>query len=147
MPLDNIVGSETMDITETKLNASIDKINALDLVVPESASGTPKLNIKRIDIGDWDMDSTASVSIDTGIQRDNMLMIQVMIRPDLNSSYMPLNTVFGAAGTLGGGIDYETTDATAMFVKLTRTTAGHFDSTTYDSTTYNRGYITIIYVE
>lgn len=109
------------------------------------ASGVANLKIAKIDIGDWNMDSTASVSINTNIERDNMVSVHAIIRPDASDSYMPLNVVMGAVGTICGGVDNETTDSSAMFVKLSRTTSGHFDSTAYDSTGYNRGFIIIIY--
>jgi hypothetical protein len=59
-----------------------------------------------------------------------------MIRNDADTTYYLLNDT-----TNGGSI--LSVDATN--VNLERTAAGIFDNTSFDATTYNRGWITITY--
>jgi hypothetical protein len=102
----------------------------------------PFLKIDVIEIGDWNMDATASVSVAHGIgAAEKIRSVSVVIRNDIegglryNLSWMD----FGSA--VQGAV--ELFDDTS--VQLSRLSAGSFDNTNFDSTSYNRGWITIVY--
>ena len=112
--------------------------NDLTVTGDLTLDSTVQPKIKIIDIGDWDMNGTTNVNIAHGLTLANIRDVSVMIRDDFDLNYYPLDY---QGGTVGG---YWLTGGTN--VSLTRVISGHFDNGTYDSTTYNRGWITITYV-
>lgn len=99
------------------------------------AEGSVMLKNKVIDIGDWDMDSTTSVSISHGLLDIGFIRgMAVTVRKDSDVTLRmdPISN--------GGDIYVEGAN-----VILTRDSAGIFDTTEYDETSYNRGWITITY--
>lgn len=96
---------------------------------------------KVVEIGDWNMDSTATVIVSHGIaDRKKIRAIDVIIRDDSDTQYEKLG-VATSAGAVAGSV----TDIGATTIDLTRTTSGQFDSTSWDSIAFNRGWITITY--
>lgn len=100
-----------------------------------AASGA-YLKQKIVDIGDWNMDTTSPLAVAHGLTLSKIRDVAVMIRNDADTTYYLLNDT-----TNGGSI--LSIDATN--VNLERTAAGIFDNTSFDSTSYNRGWITITY--
>lgn len=94
---------------------------------------------KIIDIGDWDMNASSNVLVAHGNTLSKIRGINVLIRNDADTQY---ETLFGtvATGDLGG-YAY----ATSTNIVCVRTTGGRFDNTTYDATSYNRGWIIMWY--
>ena len=94
-----------------------------------------------IPIGDWNMDSTSTVFVSTGsINQLNIVSVAAIIRNDASDAYYPI-PYFNVSEVLNlrmGGITY-------LGIPLIRTAAGFFDSTDFDSTSYNRGWVTITY--
>ena len=89
-----------------------------------------------VNIGDWNMDADTSATIAHGIaDYTKIRAINVMIRNDATTSVSCLIGVYGTIGTV---------DSTN--IEIIRVTAGAFDSVNYDSTSYNRGYITIQHI-
>lgn len=102
---------------------------------------TGQYKTKIIDIGDWDMDTTGSVVIAHNLASvEAIRKINVMIRKDSDVPQVmrPLDVAVG--GSSDGYVEADVTD-----IILFRTAAGAFDSTDYDETSYNRGYILIEY--
>lgn len=97
------------------------------------------LKTQIISIGDWNMDATASVQVAHGLTGANIRSVFVSIIPDSGTGLAtaPLFTVI--SGTEAGIYDWDDTNVT-----LTRITGGYYDSPNYDSTSFNRGFITII---
>jgi len=95
-------------------------------------AGGSELGMLMLDIGDWDMDTDASVNVAHGITSTTIRGFQVLIRNDDGSENHPLND----AGTAY----FDGTN----FV-LTRTGSGTFDDAAFDATSYNRGWIIIWY--
>lgn len=122
----------------------------------------PSLQFVEIEIGDWNMDSTdvVQISLPEGFDPTKIRSIAVMIRPDVgafpdaDNFPVPLNCGhFDAGGDCfagvtdydpQGGIDYAT--ASCGVLALYRKASGLFDSSNFNATSYNRGYITIGYV-
>jgi len=90
---------------------------------------------KVIEIGDWNMDSTESVNIAPGVTVGNIRNVTVLINMDGGDYRYPLDIL--AAG-------YWTMRLTTG-IRLERIAGGFFDSTNFDSTSYNRGWIVIEY--
>ena len=100
--------------------------------------GGSDIKIKIIDIGDWDMDATVSVTIAHGLTFANIRPpVSVLIRNDINTTRYEF-----VANTLAGYIYLGATN-----VILVRTAGSIFDSVDYDSTSFNRGWISLTYVE
>lgn len=89
------------------------------------------------DIGDWDMDNSPVVTVNHGLTSTNIRSVDAMIRDD-SGIWKPLTTGSPTNGSIGA-------NGTTQ-VALSRTAGGIFDNTSYDSTSYNRGWITITYI-
>ncbi len=100
-----------------------------------------ELQLKVIDISDWNMDTTNSVDVAHGLTLSKIIAIYVMVRNDDDSERIPLNFLSPGSGNAAGGWY---TDATN--VVCSRVATGNFDSDAYNSTTYNRGWITIWHI-
>lgn len=101
------------------------------------------VNIKYIDIGDWDMltaTGTSTVSVAHGLTLAKIRAIQVFIIRDDGTTKRPLDTATSGSVSTGNFI------ADATNIILTRFSGSIFDSTNYDSTSFNRGYIRIEYI-
>jgi hypothetical protein len=112
-------------------------------------AGQPALMKKVIQIGDWNMDTTSSKPVAHGLGSNYKKIrgITVIVRDDADGLYHSLiNTTpsGGESGLVSGTIDnIDSTNITLR--RLSSTLSGWFDSTAYDSTSYNRGWVTIEY--
>ena len=93
---------------------------------------------KVIEIGDWDMDTYSFVDILHGLTLAKIRSATILIRNDADTIYYTTNVASWADEV---HIRY----INASTIQLRRETGGSFDSTTYNSTSYNRGWITIWY--
>jgi len=98
------------------------------------------LKSKVIEIGDWDMDANFSKAILHGLTAANIRGLSALIRSDDASFLNDMNVTDGSSGGLNGTYISTTT------IVLARETGGHFDKTTYNATSYNRGWVTLWYV-
>ncbi len=89
---------------------------------------------KIIEMGDWNMDSTASITVAHGLTLADIREVSVQMRDDAATTHYQWSYDNVAAG-------FFTTDGTN--VTLVRTAAGVFDSTNFDATSFNRGWIII----
>lgn len=106
---------------------------------------------KTLNIGDWDMDATATVQVAHGLSATEWKTIKnidAIIRNDADGIYYPI---------VGGGVQgwivgvSEPTDCwiwnfEATDIYLARKTGGTFDSTNFNATSYNRGFIRFQYI-
>ncbi|MCK5605893.1 hypothetical protein KAR91_28610 [Candidatus Pacearchaeota archaeon] len=105
--------------------------------------GSNTLKTKIIDIGDWDMDATANVNIAHGLTYANIRSVQTIVRDDADLIKSVLTSgLIDTAAEVQGYSD----QITPTNVKLNRKTGGFYDNVSYDSTSYNRGWITITYI-
>ena len=104
----------------------------------QDAGQSEEVKVKVIEIGDWNMDSTASKTITTGIPLDNIRAVHAIIRGD--SGTLLIKDI-----TEGGAIKLEEDGFENVRVKLERTDAGVFDNSNFDATTYNRGWVTCLF--
>lgn len=111
----------------------------------QSKVASTALDTKIIDIGDWDMDATIGISVAHGLSATEWKtarVIDCIIRNDTDGTYSPLSR-----GTNTGVMDGYVASINSTNVNLSRVTGGNFDNTDYDSTSYNRGWITIKYTK
>lgn len=113
-----------------------------------------KLSNKIIPIGDWNMDSTSSVLITHGLDYTKIKSINVIIRNDSDTERLPLLPIVGSNLFAGGTFEFDSTsiflrcfanaEATSFF---NGATTSAFDNTNHDSTSYNRGWVNIEFVD
>lgn len=114
-----------------------------DAVRFEQLPATPAVTPVMVEIGDWNMDTTLNVDITHGVDPKKIRGIDVIIRDDSDQNYDKLE--FGATGTgeLQGWVELIRTSGLTTSLRLRRLTGGYFDTTAYDATSYNRGWVTI----
>ena len=102
------------------------------------------LKTKVIEIGDWDMDSDSSKSILHGLDLTKIRSVNGIIRNDADTLYFTVSTEPSFASDITNvPVLLQVTNSTEIII--TRRTDYMFDTTSYDSTSYNRGWITILY--
>jgi hypothetical protein len=98
-----------------------------------------------IEIGNWDMQGTASVTISHGLDDAKIRSISVIIRADSGS--IPVKKLDNPNSSASTGFDGSVIIGNSD-VTLTRDSSGGFSSTSYDNvSSYNRGWITIAYAD
>lgn len=101
-----------------------------------------KIRTEVIEIGDWDMDADSTVLINHGAaDNETVSVIGTTIRPDSGVAFLdgPLERV-DSSTIIQGGVD----SVGATQITLRRLASGDFDSTNFNQTSWNRGWITII---
>ena len=104
-----------------------------------NAAAVGGLRVKVIEIGDWDMDVFADVFFSHGLTLAKIRSISVSIRDDVGNLYD-----FSALSSAEASSQSTTVFSTN--VSLRRAVAGLFDDPSFNSTPYNRGWVTIWYV-
>ena len=102
------------------------------------------LRRNTVEIGDWNMDTTGSVKVDHGLEYSDTWKgtrdVGIVIRNDADTIYY--NDTKTNTDAL---VPIAVSGITNKKVVLIRKTGGSFDSTDFDSTSYNRGWVTIWY--
>jgi hypothetical protein len=135
-----------------RLNGAEWKRSSTDGGVTWGAWALIKLAQKVIEIGDWNMFSTSSVQVDisgSGIDFKKIRSISGIIRDDADTNYYNLGTDDNSdmAATSGTGVPPvgQSIGFDSNQVRINRTTSGRYETTSFDSTSFNRGWITILY--
>jgi hypothetical protein len=97
--------------------------------------GSAKISTKIITIGNWNMQSTATVALAHGLDYTKIRGVQTMIFKDGGNFAVPL---YDAGGAIP--VEFDATD-----VYLSRSSGQFFDTADYSGTSANRGYVTIMY--
>lgn len=101
---------------------------------------TGGLNTKIVDIGDWNMSTTAILNtVAHGLTLSKIRTVTVLIRNDPDNNY----TDFLADANSGTGDHYIAIDST----NITLSRADFFNDGNYVATSYNRGWVTIQYTD
>jgi hypothetical protein len=108
-----------------------------------TVTGSTKYETTIISIGDWNMNSTNTVSVPHGLADFTKIRsVTAVIRNDSGSQVQVVGTdevwIGIGFGLVSGAID-------STIIDITRKIGGVYDNTSYDSTGYNRGWITIIH--
>lgn len=163
---DELIGTDQFDSVEDKLNAVIqflnDKLSGgttgqypakasstdfdFALVSPPSygtgALRDSSLNWVDIPIGDWNMDGTGLIDVTHGLTQSKIRVVTTQIRPDADQTQEFAQIGDGRSGTPAGYIITK-----ASVITLGGISGSFFDSTAYNSTSYNRGWVTIGYTD
>lgn len=97
--------------------------------------------IIEIEIGDWDMDATATLTVAHGLTLSKIRSVSVTIISDGGTIHNHLDHGKDSAGQPQGFVDWRATD-----INLGRVAGGTYDDTAYDETSFNRGWIVIKYL-
>ena len=92
-------------------------------------------------IGDWNMDATANVTVTHSLTLANIRLVHATVRNDADDGYADLSALISGSGVNHGGIG----QTNSLTVTLERVGGGGFDSTAYNSTSFNRGWIIVWY--
>lgn len=97
---------------------------------------------KILNIGDWNMDATSLVTIASGISSVSKILSvsAAIMRDDSTIAFDLSGSTEG--GSLGGRAYWLDNN-----IILERTTSGFFDATTFDSTSFNRGWVVVDYID
>jgi hypothetical protein len=117
-------------------------LNPSSGVIETGSSVTIKTKV--IEIGDWNMDATEQLTVLHGLDETKIRgVVDVVIRHDttLNTDSLKYYPDFEYSQSDG---NYTLVQNTGYIV-LQRRTGGHFDSASYDATSFNRGWITFLY--
>jgi len=144
----NDLKADTVDEKTGSAGVTIDGTTIKDGVLTDDGSlgiGIEEVNgdiLRKIivPIGDWNMDSTGTVDVNHGLTHTKIRSVAVLIREDTDSWSINLNFDSGT-GAAGSWIVYST------YVRLQRYASKTFDDTDYDSTSYNRGWMIISYID
>jgi hypothetical protein len=143
----------------TKSDGSVVNIHNIRAIVLSNASsvtnGATQFNFssiqklakeKTIDIGDWNMDSTTSITVAhsiTGFDPKNIISVNVWIREDDYPGGLYGTSLINLfSGVTPNG---QVSIVSSTEVYLSRASGGLFDAAGFDSTSFNRGFITIRY--
>lgn len=127
------------DVVGTGLAGGAGTALSVDGIVEVGASA--ELKVKVINIGDWNMDSTASVNVAHGVTLDNIRSVDFVIKDDNSTNRYMSRGSTAADGEMQMWVD----SIGATNIVLARLTGGYFDTAAFDATSFNRGYVTIFY--
>lgn len=100
------------------------------------------MKTKIVNIGAWNMDSTAIVNVPHGLAGASKIReLSALIISDDGSNASPL-VLIDVTGGFGGALVAGATD-----ISLSRPTGSTYDSASYNDAAINRGYIVIKYIE
>jgi len=112
-----------------------------------------QLNTKVIDIGDWDMDANGTVAVAHGLSDITKIRnISLTIRNDSGVLIFPwlLATTTAAGNPTAFGIEVGLTTPFPVDVtniNLSREDSGVYDDIAFNATSFNRGWITVQFVD
>jgi len=107
------------------------------------ATGGATLKTKIVNIGEWNMDGTATVAVTHGLTLDTVRWVEASIRNDSGTNLASIAYYDLISSAPSGYLSMGASD-----VNLSRVTGGVFDSASYDGTAgtvANRGFVTITY--
>jgi len=103
---------------------------------------------KIVQIGTWDMDTTVAVEVTHGLPSGALIRdVSVTIQDDTQTYDDPIDRINAITGLTEGGTSNwrGTISNPGTVIGISRTTGGYFDSTNFNSTGINRGWVTIWY--
>jgi len=108
----------------------------------------PQLEYKVLEIGDWDMDADTNTSVNHGLADSQIRNVEAVIRADSGTAFYKM-PVTGSAGTAILAFGSSVADSRIAWgggsVALTREGGSIFDTVDFDSTSFNRGWVTVWY--
>lgn len=112
--------------------------------IPARSEGV-NLRTKVVEMGDWDMDANVSRQVPHGLaDYKKIRSISGMIRDDADTVYLAI----GSASSGIADVSFPANISPSIngtYITVARLAGGVFDGTGYDSTSFNRGWLTITY--
>lgn len=108
-----------------------------------TASIVNQTRTEVIELGDWNMNTDHFINVAHGLVFDDIIAAEVTVRNDANTSKKGIGTGVSALNTRPQGY-IEDIDATN--ITIVRFTGGIFDDAAYSTTSYNRGWLIITYI-
>ena len=147
-------GKNLLQFNLTVVSGTIYATPLYELKKALKITSSVQLLTKVIEIGVWNMDAGASVSVDSGLDDQTKIRsMSAMIRIDSDVSggniLFPLNSIDSGTGLPNGCVSsVGNVPANPSHITLFRVTGKDFDSASFDEVgVYNRGWVTIIYEE
>jgi hypothetical protein len=132
--INSVLGGGAADQIPAKVDGVDFNTQFVNSFLPTGASN---LKIAKVSLGDWNMQSVDSISVAHGIADFSKIIIAfARVRNDANTSYTDVYSGEGASIIW---------DATNVIITIRGDGGDFFESTDYNSTSYNRGDMTIIY--
>lgn len=106
---------------------------------------TTGFKFKEVEIGDWNMNATAQLSVAHGLSSSEWKtarIISVVIRNDSDNLY---HVIERGLASNDGEFQCWVSGFNVTNVDLVRRDSGVFDSATFETISYNRGWIVLIY--
>ncbi|MCK5613026.1 hypothetical protein KAR91_64735 [Candidatus Pacearchaeota archaeon] len=132
--IDTIATLVVYQVSNKNGNIYVESIN-----IDNDISGN--LLSKIVEIGDWNMTSSATVSVAHGLDEQKIRSVDVIIRNDAASQTLALQTM-DTSGNMEGAP--QAIDGTN--IQLRRLASGIFTLGFHQNTSYNRGWITFKYI-
>ena len=123
------VGGVSITATPAEVNAAADGIG---VSIPRQ---------KIVEIGDWNMDADANKSVAHGLTYAKIVGTRAMIRNDADSARYIVH------GNTSVTEELMITQVEATYVSLLRLGGGFFDHVNFDSTSFNRGWVILDYID
>lgn len=136
---DDLYVSGKFEVKSNTYLPSRTTVAGMAVVTIDADSSENRIRVKTVEIGDWDMDATATVSVAHGETYGDIIGVWATVRNDADSLRY---TITGSSGSTVRTGEVSYWDSTN--VRLDRRTSGTFDSTNFDSTSYNRGWVYIL---
>ena len=139
--------ADTISEKTSAAGVTIDSCLIKDGGVAAVSDGTNIIKTKIINIGTWDMDTTANVSVAHGVTLSKIREVSVLIRNNADTERHPLGgTCYSSSATFTQGGSFYVTSTNIVMARITATS--QFDNTNYDTMgdDGNRGWITITYI-
>lgn len=135
--LPNLNPTAGNDTFQDLYNQYDDLIDAVNLATSQNQIAT-----KVIEIGFWDMDTTAFLEVAHTLDATKILSVSVTILNDALTVAEPLDKSLNTGVRQGWICCVDATE-----VQMWRLASGSFDSTDYNNGAINRGYMTITYLK
>jgi hypothetical protein len=131
-------GNQTVAGVKTFSSTIVGSIDS----IRETGTGAGTVRKKIIEIGDWNMDSTSTktVILSPAMTISKIRSVTILIISDEGTELFPFDYLYST--TVSGFFLVRASE-----IAMERTIGGVFDSAMFDSTSYNRGWITIEYVD
>lgn len=145
--LTNASGNVTRNVTgDVTGNADTATLADGASSIKETGAGAGTIRKKIIEIGDWNMDSTQYVSISHGLTKTKIRSVKAFINMDaaVGTGVFNLEIFSSTVGVEKAGGFIVITPST---IELWRNESGYYDNLDFNSTSFNRGWITIEYVD
>jgi hypothetical protein len=145
--ISNPAGKFTVsNVTSTELGYLSGVTSAVQTQLSNKVStSTSGLSIVRMAMGDWNLATTESIQIASGIPYDNVISVEGFVRSDVGSLVGTTTfPIYYNDGTNYFVVSWSSSGGNAL-ITIRRSASSTFLGTSFDSTGYNRGYITITY--